>query len=294
MLDYKLIEALAFVVQENGFEKAALRLHVTQSAVSQRVKLLEEQTGQILLARTTPPRPTAAGRQIIRHYRRVKQLEDDLLDPLTEKGDHPYTTFAVGINADSLATWFMDAVALLLKEERLLLDVRVDDQDQTLELLKNGEVIGCISTQKRPVQGCRSDYLGQMVYRMVATPGFRDKWFESGVAPENISQVPLLVFNRSDMLHQLYFQKVLGHRPHLRTVHYLPSSEKFIDFIARGFACGMLPDQQSKPLLKSRRLVEIKRDCPIVVPLFWHCWNIQSRLLEKFSRHLALEAEKYL
>ena len=70
MLDYKLLEALAQVVQSGGFDKAAQELHITQSAVSQRVKLLEGQTGQILLARTTPPRATEAGRNLLKHFRR--------------------------------------------------------------------------------------------------------------------------------------------------------------------------------------------------------------------------------
>ena len=58
MLDYKLLEAFAMVIIEGGFEKASRRLHLTQSAISQRVKLLEDQYGQILLKRTSPPEPT--------------------------------------------------------------------------------------------------------------------------------------------------------------------------------------------------------------------------------------------
>ena len=54
-IDYKLLKALSVVVQEGGFEKASRVLHISQPAVSQRVKLLEEQTGQVLLTRTSPP-----------------------------------------------------------------------------------------------------------------------------------------------------------------------------------------------------------------------------------------------
>ena len=79
MFDNRLIEALALVVQEGGFDKAAKALHITQSAVSQRVKLLEEFTGQVLLARTTPPQATLAGRKFLKYYLQVKRLEDDLM-----------------------------------------------------------------------------------------------------------------------------------------------------------------------------------------------------------------------
>jgi len=147
MLDYKLIEALARVAQDGGFDKAASTLYITQSAVSQRVKLLEEQMGQILLARTTPPRLTAAGRNLLKHYLQVKRLEEDLFNELEKNVDRGYTSIAVGLNADSLATWFLEAIESFVLNEGILLDIRVDDQEQTHRLLKNGDVVGCISTR---------------------------------------------------------------------------------------------------------------------------------------------------
>ena len=54
MLDYKHIEALAKVIQEGGFERAAQALFLTQSAVSQRVRQLEESSGQILKTSLSP------------------------------------------------------------------------------------------------------------------------------------------------------------------------------------------------------------------------------------------------
>ena len=129
MLDYKLIEAMAMVVREGGFDKAADALHITQSAVSQRVKLLEEHTGQLLIARTTPPKTTSAGRKMLKHYLQVKRLEDDLTGELEQPSDKEFTSIAIGLNADSLATWFLDAIRTFLLKECLLLDIRVDDQD---------------------------------------------------------------------------------------------------------------------------------------------------------------------
>ncbi len=291
MLDYKLIEALAMVVQEGGFDKAARRLYLTQSAISQRVKLLEAQTGQVLLARTTPPRATPAGRRMITHYLQVKRLEDDLT---AESGETAFTTLAVGVNGDSLATWFFDAVHPFLEKHHVLLDLKVEDQDQTQMLLKNGEVIGCISTMDQPLQGCRMAYLGCMIYRPVASPGFHQRWFPDGLEWAQAGQAPFLIYNRKDELHVKLFRQLFGRVPASLPAHYLPSSEKFVDFITHGLAYGMLPDQQSADLLAQNRLVDLAPGAPVAVKLYWHCWNLKSDLLAALTQRLVQGANTQL
>ena len=56
MLDYPLLEAVAALDREGSFEGAARALHVTSSAISQRVKLLEERVGTPLVVRGGPAR----------------------------------------------------------------------------------------------------------------------------------------------------------------------------------------------------------------------------------------------
>ena len=294
MLDYKLIEALALVAQGGGFDKAAHAMNITQSAVSQRVKLLEEQMGQILLARTSPPRLTSAGRYLLKHYLQVKRLEDDLLEEMALQGDNRYTPIAVALNADSLATWFLDAIHSFVKENGVLLDIRVDDQEQTHQLLKDGDTVGCISTKDQPLQGCRLDYLGQMNYHMYASPEFAKKWFPSGLTIADACSAPAIIFNRKDALHNKLFQLVFGQVPDSIPANYVPSSEKFVNFIEMGLGYGMLPRQQSEPFTRDGRLVDLAPDHNIPVKLYWHCWNLKSKLLVNFSRQLIIGAKALL
>lgn len=294
MLDYKLIEAMAMVAREGGFDRAARALHITQSAVSQRVKLLEEQTGQILIARTTPPRATAAGRKLLKHYLQVKRLEDDLAGEMDETRDEQFTSIAVGLNADSLATWFPDAIHPFLTEQSVLLDIRVDDQDQTHRLLKDGDVVGCISTREQPLQGCRIHYLGCMTYHMLATPEFAGRCFPQGLTKDEACRAPAVIYNRKDELHHKLFRKALGMVPDPIPSHYVPSSEKFAEFIAMGIGYGMLPHQQSATLIKSGRLVDLAPGYSVPVQLYWHCWNLKSRLLQKLTEHLIISAKALL
>ncbi len=301
MIEFKFMEALVAVIEQGGFEKAAKVLHITQSAISQRIKHLEETAGQILIIRSAPPVPTDAGIHIIKYFKQVKQLEEELFENLVPSQKSTFKPLAVAINADALATWFLDAVIPFLKKERVTLDIRVDDQDETHAMLRDGEVFGCISSQEISIQGCGSRFLGEMTYRMVATPNFVDRWFpntdtdmdvnedakDHPIMAETLQQIPMLVFNRKDELQHRALKRALnGNLPDEIPTHYLPSSEKFLTFILSDMAYGMLPDIQSRPYLERGDLVELFPDHPICVPLFWHCWNIKSQLLETFSKAL--------
>jgi LysR family transcriptional regulator (chromosome initiation inhibitor) len=284
MHDYKLLEALATVLSEGGFDKASDKLNITQSAVSQRIKLLEDQTGLILLTRSTPPKPTEPGKILLKHHQMVSQLETDLNDKLNLRSDGT-TSISVGINADSLATWFMEAITPFLKKNRITLDLYVDDQDQTHKLLKEGVVAGCVSSYKKAVQGCNTTYIGDMEYRMAATPLFKERFFKNGFSIKALKEAPAVIFNRKDDLHNRFLLKHLKEIPDYPK-HYVPSSETFTDFIIGGVGYGMIPFLQSKSLFENGDLIELIPEKRENVELFWHCWNLKSSVLEEMTNSL--------
>ncbi len=294
MLDYKLIEALAKVIQQGGFERAARVLCLTQSAVSQRVRQLEEACGQILLTRSSPPRPTVAGQALLKHYHQVSLLEEGLsLELQAESGAGP-TSLAIGINADSLASWFLAAIRPLLRQPELLIDLRVDDQEQTHSYLRNGEVVGCISTEAKAMQGCRVEYLGRMDYRLLATAEFAARWFAEGLSLAAAEQAPAVIFNSRDRLHHQFLAQFLGAVPVNLPAHYIPAPGPFLQLIAEGCAYGMLPHWQGAELLATGRLTELLPGAILPVKLYWHCWNLASAPLQRFTRQLVSEAARLL
>lgn len=290
MLDYKLIEALAMVVQEGGFERAAKALHLTQSAVSQRVKLLEDRLGRVLLTRTTPPKPTGPGRELIKHYRQVLSLELGLTHGLNPDQDpdqgEVYGTLRVGVNADSLDTWFLEAVTPYLRQERMVLDILVEDQDETHRLLKDGEVVGCVSARAEPMQGCRVERLGSMEYRLMGAPDFAKQWFARGFTAEAAEKAPVVIFNHKDATQDKIFRLLLGKPPRKAPMFYMPSSDKFVELVALGLAYGMIPWPQAEPLAGQGRLVDLHPEGSVTIELFWHCWNLESVPLKRFSEML--------
>jgi len=282
------------VVQEGGFEKAANLLNLTQSAVSQRVRLLEDRSGKILLTRSTPPQPTEAGEVLVKHYLQVKMLEDGLAEDLSPSGAAGPVRLSVGVNADSLANWFLPAIGSLFTNGRLLIDLHVDDQEQTHRFLKEGVVVGCISDRATAIQGCKVDYLGEMRYRLLARPDFVEKWFQEGLSIASIKDAPAVIFNRKDMLHHKFLRRVLSGPVKLNAYHYVPASEQYLQMISAGYAYGMVPDWQSQALRESGELVELQPDMHDAVKLYWHCWNLSSAPLQTFSRQLVREAKHWL
>jgi len=246
------------------------------------------------LSRTTPPQPTAAGRSLLKHYQQVRLLEEGLAAELRAEPAVGPTTLAIGINADSLASWFFAAVKPLLVNAELLLDLRIDDQEQTHRYLREGEVVGCISTEAAAMQGCRVERLGVMQYRLLATPAFIARWFPEGLSLAAAESAPAVIFNHKDRLHQRFFEQAIAAFPPRWPAHYIPAPEQFLQAITDGYAYGMVPDWQSAGLRQTGELSELVLNCSFAVELYWHCWNLDSLPLQKFSQQLVSTAQRML
>ncbi|TIH14067.1 LysR family transcriptional regulator ArgP [Marinifilum sp. JC120] len=286
MLDNIFLEALAAVIEEGGFDKAALKLNISQSAVSQRIRNFEEQLGRVLVVRSTPPEPTEDGRKLIKHLRTIRLMEFELSDSMGLNPSGEFVALPVGVNADSLATWFLDALDGFLKEHNILLDLYVDDENRTHEMLRRGEVVGCIGTVAKPVKGCRSDFLSTFDYLCLSSPEFHERWFCDGFNRETVAKAPAAVFNRKDETQSQMLEKIFPGEMVAHPIFYVPSSESFVDVVCRGLAYGMVPEFQAEQELDSGRLVEILPQGRVPVSLYWHSWNVETPLLDGLRREL--------
>jgi LysR family transcriptional regulator (chromosome initiation inhibitor) len=294
MLDYKLLMALAAVVEQGGFDRAAMILGLSQSAVSQRVKLLESRVGAPVLLRNSPPTATPAGQRLLNHAQQVRLLERDLQQDLPMVGgDNGPTRLRIALNADSLATWWAPAVTAFCTQEDVLMDLLTEDQDVVLRRMRSGDVAGCVCAVAEPVAGARALLLGSMRYVAVASPhllvdaanrnrGGRMPW----------EHLPAVVFGPDDQL-QHRFLSDCGYSGEFRH-HLCPSSEGFVRMLSAGMGWGMVPELQIRPQLRSGELREIVPGQSVDVPLYWHYWRHGGRLLEALTGCLAREGSLLL
>jgi len=296
------LDCLAALADELGFERAAQRLAITQSAVSQRLRTLEAQVGQPLVVRSRPLRLTEAGKVLLRFARQLQALRVDVARELGERVA-PQSRLAIAVNADSLATWVLPALDELVQQglrEGYGLELVVDDQDFTHESLRQGAVLGCVTTVAEALQGCRVQPLGVMRYVAVASPGFVAQQLrgdpQMGLHAGNFADTPFLVFNRKDDSQAQWVSQAFGVRaPRLRE-RFVPSSEAYVAAAVMGWGVGVAPDIQVRPLVDAGKLVVLKPEVGVDVALYWHQWQLQGRgaLLDRIGLALAEGARRAL
>ncbi|WP_208030294.1 LysR family transcriptional regulator ArgP [Streptomyces cyanogenus] len=284
------VRTLLAVVDEGTFDAAAATLHVTPSAVSQRVKALEQRTGRVLLQRTKPVRPTESGAVLVRFARQLARLERDAWGELGLSGTGEPTRVSVAVNADSLATWFLPALSLV---PDLCFELHREDEDHTAALLREGLVMAAVTSSPDPVPGCTVRPLGRMRYLPAAAPGFAAAHLAGRPLPEALSRAPVVAFDRKDDFQDGFARRLgLGAASPFR--HHVPTSEGFLDAVAAGLGWGMVPEVQAGPLLGQGRLVVLDPGAWMDVTLHWQQWRLDSPALAALADAVTATAARAL
>ena len=294
--EYPLLEALAAVVREGSFEAAARSLNITQSAVSQRVKLLEQRTGAVLVVRGRPCVPTEYGQQLCRHLDQVQLLEHDLrkgLSAIEDPSSEQPAVIRVAVNSDSLATWFPEVIRRTGAKLNLAFDIIPDDQEHTAERLQSGEALAAVTTQANPLQGCRRLPLGSMEYVGVATETFASTHFPEGPTLEAMANAPHIVFDRKDMLVHQWIINAFGVPARLRG-HLVPSFSGYLACCVNGAGWGVVPRSSVEPYFEDGSLIELMPGASVTVPLYWQSTTPNSEIMKSLSAAVVQVARKYL
>src|SRR5690554_3946199 len=280
-----LAKTVAAVVDEGTLEGAARALHITPSAVSQRVKALEQRLGRVLLVRSKPVRATDAGAAIVRLARQATLLEHEALAEvgLDDDGER-LTPIGIAVNADSLATWLLPALAEVAREHPIVFELHREDEEYTTRLLESGQVMAAVTSQATSVPGCVVTPLGTVRYRAVASAEYIERWMPEGVTPGALGRSPRIDFDRRDDM-QAAFLRSLRVRS-TPPIHYVPASTEFAAAVRLGLGWAMLPAEQTR----GTELVELMPERPLDVPLYWQQWNLSSPLLQAVSDAVARAA----
>lgn len=294
-LDYRALAVLDAVASHGSFDKAALALGISQSAVSQRIKALEDSSGRLLIIRGQPALPTGLGQRLITHFRHVQLMEASLDIDLGRQTSLPEVSIA--LDSDSLAGWFSACLPALLSPPRCQLDVRVAASDLALQLLREGSVFGAVAASaSTPAPAGQagttaSQALGQMVYVCVATPAFAGHWFGDGLSVPAARLAAAVVGERALLASFLDQELGLeGPFPH----HTIAAAATRQACIEGGMAYGLLPQPQAAPALADRRLVDLAPGCVLQVPLSWHAWNLDTPFSKLLSEQVVRSARAWL
>jgi LysR family transcriptional regulator, chromosome initiation inhibitor len=292
LLDHHQLAAFQAVLDEGSFEAAARLLHITRGAVSQRVRLLEERVGQVLIRRAQPCTATHAGIALLRMARQVQLLHGETLRELGQWPSGARSHIAIAVNADSLATWFLPALAPAAQSSGVTFDLRMDDQDHTAAMLRDGTVLAAVTAEPVPVQGCRVEKLGAMRYVAVCSARFKRQWFTQGVTAENLNRAPHLVFNRKDLLQAHFIKKLVQRVTPGKSAaplpkppaHYIPEPRGFLVAAALDLGWGMAPQSMAQDDLRTGALQELVPGMYLDVAMYWQHWRLDSQALHTLTK----------
>lgn len=294
-IDYDSLTILAAVVREGSFEAAAKSMNVTQSAVSQRIRQLEEKVGVVLVARGRPCVPTDAGLQFCRHVEQVTLLQQELAERMRSLvgGDAQTATIRLAVNNDSLATWFPSLIKRATLELGIRFDILPDDQEHTEGSLKSGDALAVITTLETPVQGCRRISLGSMDYIAVASPELFRREFSNGVSLETLRESTCLAFNRKDTIQDQWMKLSFGGSVPVST-HFVPSYEGYLSCCLNGAGWGLVPSIAGNPYIERGELEELSPGKEVKVSLHWQASTQSSEILRGLGDLVLEEARKHL
>ena len=293
------LECLAAIVEEGGFDRAAQRLSITQSAVSQRLRALEAQVGTVLIVRSRPLKPTSAGYVLLKHTKQVRLLRADVerelreLAPSATSGAREEERISIAVNADSIATWALPALNELARQG-LPLEIITDDQDFTHEWLREGQVLGCVTTVKQALRGCKVVSLGAMPYVAVAQKDFAARHLPQGLTPHNFRDVAFVAFNRKDDMQSEFVGRAFGLKRVTLNQLFVPSSEGQVRAVLASWGVSVVPELLTRGLVAQGELVNVAPAATVPVQLYWHCWNLQSDVIDQLSTALTQAASAAL
>jgi LysR family transcriptional regulator, chromosome initiation inhibitor len=281
------LDALVAIADHGSFDAAARQLHITPSAVSQRIRALEAAAGQVLISRATPCRPTPHGEWLVRLGRQTRLLYAEASQAITAA---TAVDLPVAVNADSLAVWFHDVLAEVAAWDGTAIKLRIEDQAYSQELLRRGDVLAAVTSDPAAVQGCSVHPLGALRYLPAAAPAVADRW-RHGESPD-WAAMPVTVFNdKDDLQHELLRRHGIEHGP--AVVHQVPSSADFYAAIRAGLGWGMFPEPQARVDLAAGALVRLSGDA-IDVPLYWQRWRLDSPKLAALTTAVRTAAARHL
>ncbi|MBL0089462.1 MAG: LysR family transcriptional regulator ArgP [Ideonella sp.] len=272
------LDCLLALADTGSFDRAALQLAITQSAVSQRLRTLETGLGRLLVVRSRPLRLTEPGKLLLRHARQMQALRADIAHELGTALAQD-ERLPIAVNADSLATWVLPALNELVQagqREGHGVELIVDDQDFTHDRLREGEVLGCVSTIAEALRGCSATPLGCMRYIAAASPTFIERAMPQGLNRANFAKLPWLVFNRKDDMAATWAGKAFGLREPRLVPRSIPSTEAHARAAVLGWGIGVLPEQMAAPWLARGELQAIHPEVCVDVQLHWHQWKLHA------------------
>uniref|UniRef100_UPI002587DAF4 LysR substrate-binding domain-containing protein n=1 Tax=uncultured Pseudomonas sp. TaxID=114707 RepID=UPI002587DAF4 len=133
-----------------------------------------------------------------------------------------------------------------------------------------------------------------MRYVAVAAPDLARRYLPQGLTAHNFRDVAFVAFNRKDDLQAEFVARTFGLKRVALHQLFVPSSEGQVRAVVAGWGASVVPEALARPLLDDGRLVDLAAGHTLPVQLYWHCWNLESEVLDALTEALTSAASRAL
>ena len=158
--------------------------------------------------------------------------------------------------------------------------------DLTQEWLREGQVLGCVTTLKQALRGCKMVPLGAMDYVAAAAPAFAQARLAAlqgsmragsvgAATPQltahNFSTLPFIAFNRKDDMQTEFVGKAFDLKRVTLNQLFVPLSEGQMCAVLAGWGVRVVPRLLTEGLMQQGALVNFAPRYSLPIQLYWHC-----------------------
>ena len=258
------LDAFSMVIRTGSFSKAAKKLFVTQSALSHRIKALEEELGTVLIIRLPVGlKVTPAGEMLIRYCEMRNALESECIQRISgalgkRQAEQLVGTVRVGGFSSVARSLILPALSEVLKlHPALKIELLVRELRDLPSLLKKGEVDFVYLDHPVRRDAVVSEWLGNEENVLVERsdgPVFRDVFFDHDTEDETTFKFIQL----NESLFRAYFKGRLAR-------DYLDDIYAILDGVSFGLGRAVVPKHMVGERSNLRIFSEFQ---PLVVPVY--------------------------
>jgi DNA-binding transcriptional LysR family regulator len=276
MLDPRLLRSFVAIADAESFTRAAERLNMTQSTISQQLARLEQAVGQALVDRAARPiELTAAGERLLGYARRILALQKEAETVLGDPAG--MTSVRIGVPEDIVSTAMAKAFADFARRNReIRLDVTAGLSRDLTRRYRGGEFDIAIVKEAAASADCRATFPEIMA------------WFEgtdtSGAWPDPI---PLVAFPPGGLYREAMFERIERERLRWYIAFSGSSLHSVLVGVQAGLGLSLLP-MSATAGYRVRQYAPFGMEASMVVSIYsWEKAGPISDLVERMGAILA-------
>jgi LysR family transcriptional regulator (chromosome initiation inhibitor) len=246
------LEAFVAVATQKTVHGAAVDLHITQTAVTQRIRMLENKLSTTLFIRTRRGMMlTPEGEALLRYCQATYELEGEALAIIQGAAKETAIRFCItGPTSIMRARIVRQCFPIMQQFPNLLMHFDINDLDSRVRSLRAGESQLAVIQREDVASEMEHKILAPEHYVLVCTAAWKKR-----LLPDILKTERIIDYDPLDQMTMNYLRhfNLLELAQHER--YFINRTEMMAMMLVAGFGYGILTLEFSKPYIESEELI---------------------------------------